>query len=59
VRVQHRSESSAAMSRLLGDHGYAPARETETTHYFLRNDAPDALRERIREAQAAAPASLH
>jgi ribosomal protein S18 acetylase RimI-like enzyme len=59
VRVQHRSESSAAMSRLLADHGYAPARETETTHYFLRHDAPEALRERIRDGLIAGTASLH
>lgn len=59
VRVQHRSESSPVMSRLLADHGYAPARETDTTHYFLRHDAPDGLRDRIRGAQGAAPAALH
>jgi hypothetical protein len=54
VRVQQRSGSSETMARLLAEHGYAPARETETTRWFLRADAPDGLREQVTAVPAAA-----
>ncbi|MEO5764064.1 MAG: hypothetical protein ABIR52_02040 [Casimicrobiaceae bacterium] len=50
VRVQHRSGSSSTMERLLAEHDYSAARETETTRWYLRGDAPDALRVRVTDA---------
>ena len=47
VRVQHRSGSSSATERLLAEHDFAPARETETIRWYLRGDAPEALRARV------------
>jgi ribosomal protein S18 acetylase RimI-like enzyme len=53
VRVQQRSGNGAAMERLLAEHAYGPARETETTRWYLRSDAPDALRMRVVDAPIA------
>ena len=47
VRVQQSSGSGPAMARLLAEHDFVPARETESTRWFLRGDAPDALAPRI------------
>jgi GNAT superfamily N-acetyltransferase len=47
VRVHHQSGSISAMERLLAEHDFAPARETETTRWYLRGDAPDVLRARV------------
>ena len=53
VRVQQPSGSGAVMERLLAEHAYAPVRETPSTRWFLRADAPATLRERIVEAPTA------
>jgi len=38
------------MTHILADHGYAVARESRDQLWFLRNDAPSALVERMRKA---------
>ena len=53
VRVQRHSDSGPAMSRLLAEHQFAPARETETSRWFLRSDSPEALRARVTDAPIA------
>ena len=52
VRVQQRSGSGAAMERLLAEHAFVPARETDTTRWYLRGDAPETLRHSIVGAPA-------
>jgi len=54
VRVSQGSHSGDAMGRLLADHGFAPVRETASTRWFLRHDAPEELRERLQRAQVIA-----
>jgi len=54
VRVQSSGLSSAIMSHLLGEHGYAIARQGRTQAWFLRHDAPAALVERMRGARIVA-----
>ena len=51
VRVQRDSASSAIMTHLLAAHGYAVARQGQTQAWFLRQDAPAALVERMRAAR--------
>ena len=53
VRVQRHSGSGTAMERLLAEHEFARTRETETTRWYLRSDAPDALRMRVVDAPIA------
>ena len=50
VRVQQKSLSGTAMERLLEEHDFAVARESETTRWYLRADAPEALRKRVIES---------
>ena len=51
VRVQSSGLSSAIMSHLLGEHGYSIARQGRTQAWFLRQDAPAPLVERMRAAR--------
>jgi GNAT superfamily N-acetyltransferase len=51
VRVQRSGASSAIMTHLLAQHGYAVARQGQTQAWFLRHDAPAALVERMRAAR--------
>jgi GNAT superfamily N-acetyltransferase len=50
VRVQRAGASEPIMTHILADHGYAVARESRDQLWFLRNDAPSALVERMRKA---------
>lgn len=52
VRVLQASGSVVRMERMLAEHHYAPVRETASTRWFLRADAPEALRERISASRA-------
>lgn len=51
VRVQQAGASRPVMTHILADHGYAVARESRDQLWFLRNDAPSALVERMRKAR--------
>jgi GNAT superfamily N-acetyltransferase len=51
VRVQSSGLSSAIMSHLLAEHGYSIARQGRTQAWFLRQDAPAPLVERMRAAR--------
>jgi ribosomal protein S18 acetylase RimI-like enzyme len=53
VRVQQRSGSGAAMERLLAEHAFAPARETDAMRWYLRDDAPETLRQKFVESPVA------
>jgi hypothetical protein len=50
VRVQRLGASSPVMTRLLAEQNYDIVRESKTQMWFLRNDAPAALVERMRAA---------
>jgi ribosomal protein S18 acetylase RimI-like enzyme len=50
VCVQRKSSGGTAMERLLEEHTFARARESETTRWYLRADTPEALRKRVIEA---------
>jgi GNAT superfamily N-acetyltransferase len=51
VRVQRLGPSAAVMKHLLEEHRYAVVRESRAQMWFLRNDAPPALMERMRGAR--------
>jgi hypothetical protein len=51
VRVQRASSSSPAMAHLLAEHGYAAVRESRSQAWYLRQDAPPALVERMQTAR--------
>lgn len=53
VRVQRAGASKPIMTHILADHGYAVVRESRDQLWFLRNDAPSALIERMRRARVA------
>jgi ribosomal protein S18 acetylase RimI-like enzyme len=52
TRVQAESRSRAAMERLLCELGYEICRETPSTLWFVRADAPQSLRSRVLTAVA-------
>jgi ribosomal protein S18 acetylase RimI-like enzyme len=51
VRVQQFGAFTPVMKRLLAEQGYEVARESKTQAWFLRNDAPQALVDRMRGAR--------
>jgi len=51
VRVQRVGASSPVMTHLLKEHRYGVVRESRTQMWFLRDDAPAALVERMRVAR--------
>jgi GNAT superfamily N-acetyltransferase len=50
VRVQRGSDSAAAMEHLLAVNRFVPARDTPSTRWFVRDDAPPLVAETIRAA---------
>jgi hypothetical protein len=51
VRVQQLGTSAAVMKHLLEEHRYSVVRESRTQMWFLRDDAPAALADRMRRAR--------
>jgi GNAT superfamily N-acetyltransferase len=50
VRVQRGNDSAAAMEHLLALNRFVPARDTPSTRWFVRDDAPCGLADTIRAA---------
>jgi GNAT superfamily N-acetyltransferase len=54
VRVRRGSDSAAAMGHLLALNRFVPARDTPSTRWFVRDEAPPLLAEAIRAAPLSA-----
>jgi GNAT superfamily N-acetyltransferase len=50
VRVQRGNDSAATMEHLLAVNRFALARDTPSTHWFVRDDAPRVLADAVRAA---------